>query len=457
MRVVIVGAGEVGLHVASRLAEENKEVVLIDLNREVLSHVEERLDVLTIEGSGSSPKILEEAGIVGASFLIAATDKDETNFMACFFTGMLSPKTRKVIRLRDEEYSSYIKAAELLDIDMVVNPDDEVVRSILRIVGAPGALEMSEFVDGQINFVGITLNNDCPLAGQRLSRLPELIKDTRILVAALVRNEELIIPRGTDRMMTGDEVYFVCISRDLEKALSFFRSKSTEANKVFIFGGGKIGQKLAMALDGGGHYVKIVERNPERASFLASVLKHTLVICGDITDHDLFEEEMVGEADLIVAVTGDEETNILATIMAKRFGAKSGVVRINNPGYIPLVGRLGIEHFISPRIAAVNSITRHLREGKIFSMVSIKGDDAEILEAEAVADSGIVAAPLKDLSFPEGVLMLCLIRGRKVIVPDGSTTVEPKDRVIILSLRKQVPMVEEMLAPPELEESAQEK
>lgn len=448
MRIVIVGAGEVGFHIAKRFASEGKEVVVVDTNAEALKHVVEQLDVLTVHGSGSSPRMLVEAGIAKAHMLLAVTNSDDTNLIACFFANALAPGARKIVRLKSEEYAdhAYTLAKELLGVNLVINPDVEVVESILRLLAAPAAVEINEFADGLIWMAGVRLPGESPLAGRALTQLPEVTGDLRVMVAALVRDEKLIIPTGTDRFESGDHVYFACEKADLDAILACFGFHHPPIRNVLIVGGGKIGLHLAMTLEARGKNVKLVERDQERCRELATILNRTVVLAGDGTNHELLEEENIQAMDVVIALTGDEETNIISCLLAKRLGARKTLTRINKFAYMPLVKAIGIDQTVSPRLSAINSILRQVRRGKIISAVSIKDEEVEILEAVALKDSELVGRPLKTLSVRKFALILTVIRDGRVIIPGGETVILPMDRILILAASKDVPRVEKVLA-----------
>ena len=448
MRILIVGAGEVGFHIAQRLACENKDVVVIDTNPEALKRVAEQLDVQTVNGSGSSPSVLEGAGIKTAEMLLAVTDSDETNLIACFFGHVLSPGVHKVARFRDKEYTQFHSALPkgVLNISTVINPDDEVVKTVLRMLSVPGALEINEFADGRITMIGMRLPDDSPLAGTRMMHLRERTGDARVIFAAIIRDERLIIPTGRDTLQGGDIVYFVSDAPSLPKMLGFFGAKAQPIKDVLIIGGGNLGLKLAQQLEKGRYHVKLVDRSPEQGLKLSEVLNKTIVLAGDGTDQEFLTEENAGTMDAVLALTGDEETNILSCLLAKRMGARKTVARINKFAYMPLVQAIGLDHFVSPRLSAINSILHHIRRGKVLSTVSIKGEEAEAIEAVALEHSEIVGKPVKDLEFPRGAIILCILRGEEVLIPSGDFVIAPRDHIIILSTRPAVPCVERKLS-----------
>ncbi|GAB6908792.1 TrkA-N domain protein [Desulfosarcina cetonica] len=448
MKIVIVGAGEVGFHIASRLALENKDVVVIDANPEALKRLSESIDVQTINGSGSSPSILEEAGIHEAEIMLAVTDSDEVNLVACLVADILAPTTKKLARLRGADFDRYHNAfkSNTPHIDTVINPEIEVVRTIQRLMSVPGAVDVGEFADGRIKFVGLYLDPGSRLADVKLSDLPAVIPEDRPLIAAIVRDDRLIIPKGNNHLRGGDLVYFISEEKKLFRHLSIFDKHATPVKRVLIVGGGRIGYRLARQLEAQSLSVKVVERRAARCEHLAERLNRTVVLHGDGSDQGLLIEENIHDADLVVTLTGDEETNILAALLARRLGAKKTITQINKFSYFPLMSTIGIEQVVSPRLSAINTILQHIRRGKVLSAISIKGEEGEVMEAVALPTSGIVAKPLKKIAFPKGSMVAGIIRREKIIIPTGDSIIEPEDRIIIFATRKAIPGVEKILA-----------
>ncbi|QJT08183.1 Trk system potassium transporter TrkA [Oceanidesulfovibrio marinus] len=445
--IVIAGAGEVGFHIAKRLASENKQVVVVDQNPAALRRLADTLDVQTIEGSASSPKILDVAGVEDADIFLAVTDSDEINIIACFFANILNPDAVKLARIRNDEYSLYRDAltGETLNISMLINPEVEIIKTIERMVTVPGALEYSEFVGGKVKLIGLRLKEP-RYAGLSLIKLREEMGDVSLIIGAILRNERLIIPTGRDTVEQGDLLYVVTEDRDIPEICRAFGCEHLAIRDVLIIGGGNIGLKLATLFERKGYHVKLVDKDEDRCQWLAGVLNKTIVLKGDGTDQDFLLEENVAAMDLVVSLTGDEETNILSSLLSKNMGAKKTITRVNKTAYLPLVRAIGIEHSVSPRLSAVNSILHYVRKGSVLSTVSIKGEEAEALEAIALEKSGVVNKPLKEIDFPKGAIVLCLVRGDRVIVPTGDTVILPEDRIIILALRHAVSKVEDALA-----------
>ncbi len=447
MRIIIVGAGEVGFHISRRLAVENKDVVVVDRSPDALKRVADATDVQVIEGSGCSPEVLQDAGVEGADILLAVTDSDEVNLLSCFFAEKLSSQTTKLARIRNSDYTNFseMMTGQGLNIAKIINPDQEVVDSILRLMSVPGAVEINDFAQGNIRLIGVNLPSDSPIIGTRLLNLRERIGDVPLVIAALVRDDSLIIPSGADEVRKGDVVYFACDIKDQEEILTKLGITQEPVRKVMIVGGGNIGYKLAKSLDNKFYHTRIMDQDESRCRQLSEKLDRPIVLVGNGTDQEILRQENVGDLDLVISVTGDEETNILTCLLAKSLGAKSTITRINNFAYMPLIEPIGIDHLVCPRLSAINSLLHFIRRGKVISTASIKGEEAEVLEAIAQENSEIVGKPIMDLGFPRGCLVLCFQRGDEVIIPRGDTVIEPQDRLIILSTRHNIPKVEKAL------------
>lgn len=447
LRVIVIGAGEVGFHISQRLAMENKNVVVIDTDPEALRRIAEHIDVQTVEGSGSSPRVLDEAGIGEADILLAVTDSDEINIIACMFANVLSPSILKLARIRNEEYTLYqdALASDSLGISVVINPEVEIVKSIDRLITVPGAVDYSEFAGGRVRMVGVRVECECPVTGTRLMHLRDRLDNVPVVIGAIVRDERLIIPTGTDEIRENDLVYFVCESASLPTVLQGFGCNTSPIKNILIIGGGNIGLRLATFLDRKDYHTRLVDIDRDRCEFLADQLDRTVVLRGDGTDQEFLTEENVGKMDVVISLTGDEESNILSSLLAKSLGAKKTITRINKFAYQPLVRAIGIEHSVSPRLSAINSVLHYVRRGKVLSSVSIKGEEAEAMEAVAQENSEIVGKPIKDINFPKGTLLLCVIREEEVVIPSGLTVIKPQDRVIILSARQNISKVEQAL------------
>ncbi len=447
MKVVIVGAGEVGFHVASRLSHENKDVVVIDKDSDAIRRISDNIDVQVILGSGSSPVSLEDAGIKEAEILLAVTNSDETNLVACLVANIISPYTKKLARIRNADFDKYhaIFRDHAPHIDTLINPEIEVVKTIDRLMNMPGAVDVGKFANGRIKFIGINLDKEARLAGSRLHEIPAILGKPSPLIAAVIRDEELIIPSGDDRLMPGDLVYFISEEDKIMDTLAIFGKHAEPVNRVLIVGGGRIGSRLATLLDDKPVHTKIIEKNPDICAKLAEKLNKVVVLHGDGSDQGLLKEENIQEMDFVITLTDDEEINILASLLAKRMGARKTITKISKFSYFSLMTMIGIEQVVSPRLSAINTILQHIRRGKVLSSISIKGEQAEFMEAVALETSEIVGKPLKNILFPKGALVTSIIRNDNIIIPSGDSIIEPDDRIIIFATRQAIPKIEKIL------------
>jgi len=310
----------------------------------------------------------------------------------------------------------------------------------------PCAVEVEEFSDGRVKFVGINLDKSARLAGVRLSDIYAVTGKQSPLISAVVRDEELIIPRGNHRLKAGDLIYFISEKDRLIESLSIFDKHVEPIDRVMIIGGGSIGFRLATLLEKDSVYTKIIEKNSDRCTELAEKLNKAVVLHGDGSDQELLRAENVRNMDVVVTLTNDEETNILTSLLAKRMGAPKIITKISKFSYFPLMSMIGLEQVVSPRLSAINTIIQHIRRGKVLSTKSIKDEQAEIMEAVALETSDIVGKPIKEISIPEGALVTGIIRNDTVIIPTGQSVIEPGDRIIIFAKRQAIPKIEKILA-----------
>jgi trk system potassium uptake protein len=445
MKIIIVGAGEVGYHIAEKLSEENHDVFVIDKDPEKIRRITENLDVQALLGSGTSPEMLKNSGIKEADMLVAATDSDEVNLIACLLARHLSPYILKVARVRNQEYleEEDLFSRDLLGVDRIINPESVMVETIRNLMMVPGASDVVDFENGRVKLVGITIKPDSPFAGRQLLSFRGL--EGRVLVGAIVRGEQVFIPHGEDTIRSNDLVYLVVKSDEMPYGFGFFEFEPNEGRRILIVGAGDTGGALASALEREKMGVKIIERDLQKCTALAEKLDKAIIVHGDGTDKDLLQEENIGDMDFMVAVTGDEENNILISLLAKALGAKKIITRINKLSYISLVSAIGIDTVVSSRLSAVRAILQYIRKGRIISVAPLKGEHAEAIEAEALETSDLVNVPLAKMKFPKGALVGAIIRGEEIIIPKGDSVIKPKDRLIILALQKALPKLEKLL------------
>ncbi len=447
MKVVIVGAGEVGYHIALFLSLEKIDVVVIDSNRDNLKRVSNDLDVATIEGHGGSPAVLKEAGLDGADILLAVTNSDETNMIACLIGKALFKVKRKIARIRDAEYlnNAVLLNKYNLDIDPAISPELESARAIIRLVGVPLASVVEDFEDGIVKVVGYKIPSGSYLVGDSLK---DLNKKTgfRFLIGIILRDNTIIIPSGKDRLKDGDIIYFPVLKGKIEETMSFIiGSRVKPARNVMIVGGGRVGFHVALMLEVQGINVKIIEKDADRCKFLSKTLKNAVILHGDGTDRTLLEEENMEDMEVFAALSQNEELNIMASVLAKRGGVRRVITLVNRTDYISLANSLGIESVLSPRLITASSILRYVRMGEILSLTAIAEDRAEILEA-GVKDGAILGGlKLKDTRLPKGALIGAIIRGDNVIIPSGEDIIHEGDRIIVFALRQAISEVEKLI------------
>jgi trk system potassium uptake protein TrkA len=420
--------------------------VVIDTDPEALSQVSEKIDVDVIVGSGSSPLILEEAGIKEAEILLAVTDSDETNLVACLMADTISPTTKKLARIRKRDYDEYLQILQDAPphIDTVINPEIEVVKTIERFMSVPGAVDVGEFADGRLKLIGILMDKDARLAGVRLSELSDKI-GVRTLVAAVVREGVTIIPRGDDRLYPGDLIYFISEEHGLGTILKAFNKHVKPIKRAMIIGGGRIGLRLAKLLESQSIYTKLIERSPERCSEIVEQMNKVLVIHGDGSDQSLLHEENIADMDVVITLTDDEETNILVSLLAKKMGASKTITKLSKFGYFSLMSTIGLEQIVSPRLSAINTILQHIRRGKVLSARTLTDEQAEVLEAVALETSEIVGKPLKQTKIPKGALVIGIIRDDEIEIPSGESIIKPNDRILIFAKREVISKIEKIL------------
>jgi trk system potassium uptake protein len=445
LKIIIVGAGEVGYHISQKLSEENQDVFLIDKDPEKIRRITENLDVQAILGSGTSPETLRASGIKEAEMLVAATDSDEVNLFACLLAKNLNPYILKVARVRSPEYleEKELFSQDFLGVDRIINPVSAMVEQIRSLMTVPGASDVVDFEEGRVKLIGITVKPDSPFVDRQLASFRGV--EGKVLVGAIVRGEQVLIPRGEDTIRANDLVYLVVKGSDVPYEFGFFREGEKEGGRVIIVGGGVTGTALAAALERTKRNVKVIEKDPQKCTALAEKLGKAIVLHGDGTDKDLLQEENIKDVDFLVAVTGDEENNVLISLLAKGLGAKKTITRINKLSYIPLVSAIGIDTVVSTRLSAVRAILQYIRRGRIISVAPLKGEHAEAIEAEALETSEIVNVPLSQVKFPKGALVGAIVRGEEIIIPRGDSIIRPKDRLIILALQKVVPKLEKLL------------
>ncbi|MEM7083411.1 MAG: Trk system potassium transporter TrkA [Pseudomonadota bacterium] len=450
MKIIILGAGQVGSTVAYYLAkEESNEVTIVDLNEEVLRDLQDRLDVGTVQGHAAHPDVLESAGASDATMIIALTNSDETNMIACQVAYTLYHTPTKIARIRSLAYikSEKLFTQDALPVDVVVSPENLVTEYIERLIHYPGALQVLEFAEGKIRLVGLRAHKDGLLVGQELNTLREHIPNTDTRVAAIYRDGKSIRPEGDTVIREDDEVFYIAARKDIRVVMSEMRKLEAPVRRVVIAGGGNIGFNLARTLERT-NQVKIIERDRERAKWVSKHLDNAIVLTGDAADQELLVEENIDHVDVFVAVTNAEEANILSAMLAKRMGAKKVMALINRPAYADLVEADTIDIALSPQQITLSSLLAHVRRGDVAKVHTLRRGAAEALEAVAHGDSKsskVVGKAVEDIELPPDVQINAIVRGDEVIIAHHDTVIEADDHVILFATdRKQIPRVEKL-------------
>jgi trk system potassium uptake protein TrkA len=443
-----VGAGEMGYHLARRLSAENQDVVLVDRNEERIMWVQDNLDVRAVQGRGSSPAVLKQAGVETASLLIAVTDSDETNLLACYVGGMLNRVMRKVARLREDDFAS---AEELLDdkhlgVDLAINPDVETVQKLVRVLGIPAATDAMDFAEGRIKLFGIRPAPDSPLLGRSLLELRAAYPEDKFLIPAIFRDSEAIIPRGADTLKSQDTVYLMAEAEFVPRLLEVCGLRSKPLRRFMIYGGTNIAVRTALDLEAQGiTNIRLIASNRDRCEAIAAELTHTMALYAESVDEDLLREEAVSEVDAFLAMTEEDERNALTAVLAKKMGAFRVAALTNKVEYHRLVSALGVDIALNARLVGVSRILQHIRRGKVLSVSMLPGEGVEVLECVAMETSDIVGRPLRKVHFPKGALVGAVERDKKMLIPDGATELIPGDRIIVFARKDAVRKVEKLL------------
>jgi trk system potassium uptake protein TrkA len=431
---------------------EGSDVVVIDTSPELIRRINDNLDAQGVVGHASRPDVLERAGIADADMVIAVTQTDEVNMVACQVAHSLFEVPIKIARVREQSYLdpalAHLFSREHLPIDVIISPEVEVAKAIIRRLRVPGSFEMIPLADDKVRLLGVRCEAHCPLINTPIKQLTQLFPDLNIIIVGLVRNEQPVRLTGEDELKVGDDVYFVVETEQVTRAMAAFGYEEPEARRLLICGGGNIALLLAQELEAeqAGINIKIIEENADRAASVASMLSGTIVLHGDVLDPEILKEAGVAATDTVVAVTSEDETNILASLLAKRHGAHRTITLLNKGAYEPLTTTLGIDVVVSPRNITASTILQHVRRGRIHSVHTLREGFGELIEAEALETSSLVGAPLRDIHLPAGVMIGAIVRGGRVISPRGNTIIQNKDRVILFATADVVRKVEKLFS-----------
>tara|TARA_B110000259_G_C13984211_1_gene389780 strand:+ start:212 stop:1588 length:1377 start_codon:yes stop_codon:yes gene_type:complete len=451
MKVIICGAGQVGWQIARHLASEKNDVTVVDRNPDLVRRATDSLDVQGIVGFASYPDILARAGADDADMVIAATHSDEVNMVTCQVAHSVFNIPRKIARLRSQSYLDAIYSdlyrRDHLPIDVVISPEKEVAEAALRRLQTPAAFETEFFFGGDIQMLGITLDDKCPVLNTPLKQLSDLFSTLSTIVVAIRRQGTLFVPSSGDQLFSGDSCYIFIQKHDVQRALEVFGKTTHAQDRVVIIGGGNVGFTVAKHLENRSSRIraKVIEIDRENAEHAAELLEKTIVLHGDGLDAEMLAEANIERSDVILALTDDDKTNLLAAIRAKSMGCPLAICLINDPSMVPLLHAMGIDAYVNPRATTVSSILRHIRHGRVRGVYSIGDAEGEVIEAQVMSTSTIAGQYIRDIEFPEGVLVGAVRKGTKILKPSGSLRIEEGDHVVLFALSADVGEVEQLL------------
>jgi trk system potassium uptake protein TrkA len=446
MRVIVVGAGEVGFHVADRLSKERHDVVVVDVKPDRLEYVESHLDVAVIEGSGVSPTVLRKAGIADAGLLLAVTSVDEVNLVCCM-AARGDARLVRVARVSNPDF--YEERAplrpELFGVDLLINPERELALETFRLLQSTAASDLIMLADGAVQLLRLRVEDGAPVAGRTLAALGAAEHGRQLLTVAVERDGTTIVPTGGTELRAGDHVYVMAAAVDIPRAVEMTGHERSEVRRVMLAGGSVEAYYLSRLLQQHGVNAIAIVEDKARAQELAEKLDQTLVLNGSVTDVELLELESVGAMDAFVALTEYDELNIIASLVARHAGAKQVITLVNKSHYLPLVRRVGLEVAVSPRLSAANAILRHVRRGGgVTRVATLRDNDAEVLSLSVTADSPVAGRPLSQSGFPEGAIVGAIVRGSAVMVPSGDAVLQPGDGAVVFALPEAVQRVLEL-------------
>lgn len=447
MKIIILGAGQVGASVAANLVNEDNDITLVDSDPAALQLISERYDLRTITGVASHPSVLAKAGAKDADMILAVTNSDEVNMIACQVAYTLFHTPTKIARIRETEYlkNAPLFAQEALPIDVLISPEQLVTDYIKRLISHPGSLQVVDFANGKAQMVALRAADDGVLVGHTLSQLRDILTDIKYKIFIIFRDGKAIIPNGKTIIQGEDEVFFISSQKSIRQLLQVIRNNEKPYKSIMIAGGGNIGLRLAQSLEDS-YKVKLIELDPTKARFASETLKNTIVLNSDAADEDLFHEEDIDKTDVFCALTNADEANIISSMLAKRLGARKVMALINRAAYVDLVQSNTIDIAISPQQATIGSLLAHVRKGDVVVVHSLRRGTAEAIEAIAHGNSSsskVVGKAIKDIGLPSGTTIGAIIRDDEVLMANKRTVIEAEDHVIlIVSDKKHVAEVE---------------
>lgn len=458
MKIVIIGAGQVGSTLAENLASEANDITLIDMDENSLNDLRDRLDIRTVHGQGSHPEVLEQAGIEDADMLVAVTTHDEVNMVACQIAHSLYNTPQKIARIRSEGYtrprvSKRLFGAQNMPVDTVITPEILVTEHLQRLINQPGSLQVLEFADGDIQLIGVRASSSAPMINEKISTLKEHIPEVPVRVAAVYRQSEAILPSADTVILEGDEVFFLAAKKNIRKVMSELADKEKPYRKIIVAGGGNIGFRFAEAIEQD-YLTKVIELNPERCLFLAENLQKSIVLQGSSSDQDLLLEENIDDTDVFLALTNNDAANIISSMLAKKLGAGKVITLINNSVYVDMMQTSDLDIAVSPAQITTGKLLSFVRRGDTVRVYSLRRGAAEAIEIVAHGDinsSKVVGRRISDIPLPEGAVIGAVIREgekgkeKQIFMGAGDTVIQDQDHVILfLSDKSHTKKVEQL-------------
>ena len=452
MKILILGAGRTGSSVASALAHEDNDIVVVDKSTHLLRDLKERLDIATVTGNAAFPPILEQAGADNADIVIAVTDKDETNMLACQIVNTLYSRPKTVARVRASEFLNNPKLFQEggIPIDVVISPETIVMDFIRNLIEFPGVLYVSEFAGGLVRLFSVRITRNSMMTGKRIRTLKQHLANSKIRIAAIFRDGNAVVPDGEATIAEGDEIFVMAPKNEIRKVLEDLKKLEAPIRRILIAGGGHIGKRLALALENN-HEIKVIEQNPDRTKKIANELDHTLVLQGDCTDETLLISESIEKTDLFCAITDHDGSNVISATLAKRLGARKSICLLNHASYVDLLDGTGIDIWVDPEQTTIGSILKHVRQGDVVQVNSLCGGKAEAIEAIAhgpPGSSSVIGRRVNQIDLPYGIVLGALVRNNEMMMIHHNTIFEEGDHVIMFVMdKKLVRAVEKVFRP----------
>ena len=451
MNIIICGAGRVGFTIAKLLSEQDHSITVVDQSSEDIQKIKDSLDVNAIVGKATYPSILEKAKGADADMIIAVTRNDEINMLICQIAYTTFKISKKIARIRSQNYLepkfSKLYNKENLPIDVIISPELEIAKSLLRKLEAPGALDNIPFADNKIRLLEILIEENCPIKNIKLNELTKKFPDLEANILGVIRNEKFIILKKNDVMEKDDKAYVIINSSQMAKTLIAFGHNEKISSKILIIGGGNIGYNLAKNIEENfeSARIKIIEKNKERAEFIANELNNSIIINGDALDEDVLSEANLDEIETVLALTNDDEDNLMISVLVEKFSKnKKTIALTNKSNYSLLQSSLKIDDLIDPRMSTVSSILKHVHKGTIETAYSILNGEYEVIEAEIIETSELINKELKNANLPDEIRIGAILRGDDIIIPRSSFVFQKDDKVVFLAKNDQISVVENM-------------